>query len=125
MMITTTEREPSLRGTPTYFQLCILEAATRKPIAWNAQTGNDVHADYAYAACHLAIHIEEYLSDEALEELEALSNEPNSTDFNRLLLQFFDREFPGCMALVPRKRRNQFLKGILRAMEDGRFPIGR
>ena len=123
-MISAIEHEPSLRGAPTYFQCCIVEAAARKVIGRDV-TGNDVRADYAYAAWHLAIHIEEYLSDEALEELDVLSNEPNSTAFRRLLLQFLDREFPGCMALVPRKRRNQFLKGILRAMEDGRFPIGR
>ena len=124
-MITTIEREPSLRGAPTYFQFCIAEAATRKVIGRGVNTGNDVRADYAYAAWHLAIHIEEYLSDEALEELDVLSNEPNSTSFRRLLLQFFDREFPDCMALVPRQRRPQFLQGIFHAMEEGRFPIER
>ena len=124
-MISAIEREPSLREAPTYFRFCIAEAAARKVIGRGVNTGNDVRADYAYAAWHLAIHIEEYLSDEALEELDVLSKEPHSTAFRRLLLQFFDREFPGCMVLVPRQRRNQFLKGIFHAMEDGRFPIER
>lgn len=124
-MISTIAHEPSFSGVPTYFRCRILEAATRQPITRNTRTGRYVRADYADAAAHLAIHVEEYLSNEALEELQALSNEANSDTFNRLLLDFFDKELPGCMALVPRRRRNQFLKGILHVMEDGRFPIGR
>ena len=123
MMISTIERERSFSGAPTDFRCRIFEAATREPITRNTKTGRLIRADYAHAAAHLAIHIEEYLSTEALEELQALSDESDSDSFNRRLLDFFDKEFPGCMALVPRRRRNQFLKGILRVMEDGRFPI--
>ena len=124
-MPSTIDREPSLRGAPTYFRCCIAEAATRKILGRGINTDKAIWADYSHPGWHLAIHIEEYLSDEALEELHALADEPNQQKFKTRLLQFFDQEFPGCMALVPRARRHQFLQGIFTAMEDGRFPIER
>lgn len=124
-MITASEREPSLSGAPRYFQCCIAEAEARTTIGLNMKTRKVTCANYANAGYQLAIHVEDYLSEAALEALCALSTERYSSKFNRLILEFFDKEFPGCMALVPPRRRSQFLKGIFRAMEDGRFPIER
>ena len=124
-MHSTIDRKPSLREAPTYFGCCIAEAAIRKILGRDINTGKAIRANYSHPGWHLAIHIEGYLSDEALEELHAVAGEPNQQKFKTRVLQFFDREFPGCMALVPRKRRHQFLQGIFTAMEDHRFPIGR
>ena len=68
--------------------------------------------------------MEDYLTDEAMEELEAIAKESSTARVKRRLLRFFEQEFPGCMALIPVKRRDQFLEGVFRAMEDGRFPTG-
>jgi transcriptional regulator with XRE-family HTH domain len=124
-MATTTEREPSMKGAPSYFRAGIVEAATRKIIGHDAHTGAAVRADYSEPAWHLAIHVEEYLSDEATEELEPIFTIEDAGAFEEAFWAFLTREFPGCVALVPAKRREQFLKGFYRAMEDGRFPFSR
>ena len=117
-------REPSLKGAPSYFRYCVMDAANHKVIGVDEE-GEPDRASYWEPGWHLAIHLEEYLSDEALEDLEELMKEQNEGKFARGLLKFFDQEFPGCMALIPQDRRREFLEGVFTAMEDGRFPIAR
>jgi hypothetical protein len=69
--------------------------------------------------------MDEYLSDEAREELDPIFAIEGTGEFEEAFWAFLKREFPGCVALVPPKRREQFLKGFYEAMEDGRFPWSR
>ncbi len=117
-------REPSMKGAPSYFRFAVMDAAKGKVLGEDEE-GDPIRATYDEAAWHLAIHVEDYLSDEALEELQNLEEESNEANFAKRLLKFFDQEFPGCMALIPTEHRKQFLEGVFRAMEDGRFPIAR
>jgi hypothetical protein len=45
-------------------------------------------------------------------------------DNGDLILRWFDDHFPGCMALVPRERREAFLRGVYQAVEDGDIDLG-
>ena len=101
-------REPSLKGAPTFFRACVYEAAGTA---------------YSHPGWHLAIHVEEYLSGEALEELEQLGKEPKGPRFEKKLLKFLENEFPACLEMIPSKRRRKFMEGVFAAIEDGRFPI--
>jgi len=126
-MTTQTAREPSMTGAPTYFRVGVSEAKHRKVIGHSADTGKPIRADYSYPGWHLAIHVEEYLDDEALEELEQLADSVDrfgGEEFERKIEAFLKREFPGCMALVPNARRTKFMEGVLKAIEEGRFRIG-
>ena len=119
------EREPSMKGAPTYFRLGIVEAAGRKVIGRDVNTGKAVRSDYSVPAGHLAIHLEKYLSEEAYDELDAIFEIDDAPRFEAEFWAFLKREFPACVALVPPKRRAQFLEGFYAALENGRFPWGR
>jgi hypothetical protein len=110
-----------MKGVPTYFKACVVEAATRKTLAYDPNTGKSIRADYSHPAAHLAIHIDEYLSEQALNQLSAIPKAPHDERGKRLL-EFFLKEFPSCMKLIPRRRRDQFLKGIYNVMDQGPFP---
>ena len=77
--------EPSLKGAPNFFRYCVADAAGRKPLGTDEE-GETVLADYSHAGWHLAIHIEDYLTDEAMEELEHLGNEPGGPRFRKKLM---------------------------------------
>ena len=114
-------REPSMKGAPSYFRYCVRDAASQKLLGIT-DDGETIRADYAHPGWHLAIHVEEYLTDEASEELEHIVEETSDSEFQKKLLEFFDQEFPYCMTLIPVKRREKFLEGVLSAWEEGRFP---
>lgn len=122
------EREPSLKGVPNFFRFCVRDAASRKWIGRSKEAGGNSRSDYSEPGYHLAIHAGEYLTEEAEEELTGLQEQIwekkgiEIEELKQILLEFFDREFPGCMALIPRQRRNQFIKGVLRARDDDRLP---
>jgi transcriptional regulator with XRE-family HTH domain len=122
-MATRIEREPSMRGAPSYFRARVVEARERRILGRDMNTGKAARADYSHPGWHLAIHVDDYLEDEALEDLAKLSD-LRGEELERELLAFFDKEFPGCMALIPRERRSQFMRGVFRAIEDERFNIG-
>ena len=118
---TATEGEPSLKGAPSYFRYGIADAASRKIVGTDMNTGKPIRTSYAQPGWHLAVHLKEYLTREAWEELEALFEERGSPlQFERDLIQFLKRELPGCMRLVPPKRHGKFLQGMYRAIEDDR-----
>jgi DNA-binding XRE family transcriptional regulator len=117
------EREPSMLGAPSYFRYGIAEASGAKKVV-DAE-GRTARMGYDSPAWHLAIHLDEYISDEAREELDTIFEVDDDEDFERQFLAFLKREFPGCMALVPTRRYRQFLKGFYDAMEDSRFPWSR
>ncbi len=115
-------REPSLKGAPTFFRACVYEAAGTAVLAIDEE-GKAIRAFYSHPGWHLAIHAEEYLSGEALEELEQLGKEPKGPRFETKLLKFLEKEFPACLEMIPSKRRRKFMEGVFAAIEDGRFPI--
>lgn len=121
-MATDTVREPSMKGAPTYFRACVIEARQRRILGRDINTGRAARADYSHPGWHLAIHVDEYLEEEALEDLARL-RDLRGEELERELLAFFDKEFPGCMALIPRERRSQFMRGVFQAIEDGRFEL--
>ena len=112
-------REPSMHGAPSYFRYGIADASARKVIG-RANTGEVARADYSVPAWHLAIHLEDYLSDEATEDFSALGDLKGEA-LDAALWKFLKQEFPGCIALVPPGRRQQFLSGFHQAIEDGRL----
>jgi hypothetical protein len=78
---------------------------------------------YWGAGYHLAMHVSNYLPydcDEA-EANDELGDALSAGDDARVLA-WFDKYVPRCMALVPRRRREQFLKGVYVAFEEGRVP---
>jgi transcriptional regulator with XRE-family HTH domain len=121
----TVQREPSLRGAPAYFRNGVVQASRRVSVGRDVNTDRSIRVDYWNPGWQLAIHAEEYLSDDAIRELDSLAKSADGKDFERKLLAFLEREFPGCLRLIPRARRSQFMRGVLDAIDDGRFQIRR
>lgn len=90
---------------PIYFRACVLEARTSR-------------IGYAHAGWHLAIHLDDHVEPEALEELGTALISDDSEGATR---KWFEKALPGCTELVPRRRWNTFLKGIELAVEQGRL----
>lgn len=121
-VMTNREREVSLQGVPSYFRYCVIEAQ-RGYVPDGL--GGRIEVDFFHPGWHLAIHLDEYLSDEALDELGHLGKIEDDDVFERELQSFLERECPRCLRLIPQDKRPEFMEGILRAMEEGRFPIWR
>jgi hypothetical protein len=49
---------------------------------------------------------------------------PKEAEDDEGVLAWFDRELPRCMALMPRRRRPQFLKGVYAMFEEVRVKAG-
>ena len=47
-----------------------------------------------------------------------------TADNDDAILSWFDDHFPACMELVPQQRRDQFLAGVLRAVDEGVIELG-
>jgi hypothetical protein len=47
-----------------------------------------------------------------------------TADNDDAILRWFDDHLPACMELVPRQRRDQFLAGVLRAVDEGIIELG-
>lgn len=88
---------------PTFFRACIVEAR---------------RGSYASPGYHLAIHVRRLVdvNDETLDELDAVA----AADDPEALLDWLDRVVPRCMALVPRRRRRTFLRGLALALDHDR-----
>ncbi len=78
---------------------------------------------YADIGWHFGLHMRELVepfgyaaAERKLDRLEAYINAGN---FDKAL-KWFDKEFPRCMALVPKRRRMSFIKGIDLAFEQER-----
>lgn len=113
------ERQPkkpstgTFRGVPTFFRAACAEA----------QRGGE--GGYRGAGWTLALHAEQMLG----EELTGKELKPKLDDVQKAVEKkdaaavaaWFEREFPRCMELVPRRRREQFGLGVLDAADDRRF----
>ena len=98
---------------PSFFRAGCLEAS---------QGGTNT---YATPAWHLAIHLDQQSpydvdqdewSNEIDKLLELCAKEDEGT-----IWQWFTDHYPKCMELVPDRRKDQFVKGILQAYEDDRI----
>lgn len=58
--------------------------------------------------------------DDLIENEGPRDSEPGDAEVDAKVLAWFDRWLPCCMALIPRRRRTAFLKGVYRyVIEDG------
>jgi hypothetical protein len=103
----------NFNGCPTFFWANCLEAR---------QGGK---FGYFLPGWHLSIHIGRLC--EPMEDSELVWWKIRfllhllSINDNKLVIKWFNREFPGCMELIPRKRFKTFLKGVYDAYEAGRI----
>jgi hypothetical protein len=108
------ENASKLSGVPTFFRLGCLEA----------QRGGT--NGYFAPAWHLAIHTEENMPDECEDEelwentLDELRGAAGSDDYDAVW-DWYCRVFPKCMELVPARRKDQFVQGVIKAWEDDRL----
>lgn len=107
-------RGPSLRGAPPAFRNIVLDAKG---------SGRGTRIKYVKAGWHLAIHLEDYLCEGAISDLGRLAFVRDARLFWEQLLQFFERELPGCMELIPPEWRAAFMDGVLNAIDQVQFPI--
>jgi len=70
---------------------------------------------YANPAWHLSYHINQYMDDSEMEELENLAEKKD----NKKIIQWFKFYLPRAMVLIPSHRKESFLKGFWSAVEDG------
>ena len=93
---------------PTFFRGCVARAR-------GSQAG---YSDPGY---HLAIHARELAADDVPDKvIDELDRALAAADAAEQIWQWLRRTLPRCMALVPRRRKPTFLKGIAAAIEDGR-----
>jgi len=108
------ETRPKHTGVPSFFRYGCLEA-TR-----GGESG------YWNAGWHLAIHTYEQMpydieDDEQWEEmLDELREAAGNEDVDAVW-DWYCQVFPKCMELVPIRRKDQFVKGVMQAWEDDRI----
>jgi hypothetical protein len=113
------ERRPPAKGihggVPTFFRACCMTAAS------GGESG------YASPGWHLAsavgsqipydLDLDEWEQEvDALKELLADGDDEGAWDW-------FKRHYPKCMALVPTRRRDQFVQGVRRAYDEDRIEV--
>lgn len=107
---------PHFGGVPSFFRYIVQDAEVQR----NGY-------DYSIAGQELARHTESLMEDgdgpgqDAQSRWEELLALFGAWDDDRVLA-WYDREFPRCMALIPRRRRAQFVKGVAFAVEEGIIP---
>jgi len=100
-------------GVPTFFRACCNEVSLGHLYT------------YAHPAYQLARHLENqqpYNLDEAkwTERIGKLCDLLDSDDTKGVWNWFYEH-FPKCIELVPKRRMDQFVRGVLQAYEDGRI----
>jgi hypothetical protein len=103
---------PKHTGVPSFFRACCREAG---------QGGTNTYRD---AGWHLAIHLcdqspyEIELDDWQgyIEKLKAACEEKDEIE----VWEWFHLHYPKCMSLVPKRRKRQFVAGVLAAYVEGR-----
>ena len=101
-------------GVPTYFRACCVEA--RNGGEWG----------YANAGYHLASALYSQMpydgvdDDEWGTEVDTLLELLADGDGDGVW-QWFGKHYPKCMKLVPSRRKERFVKGVLLAHEEGRI----
>lgn len=112
-------RKPSAHGVhtgvPGFFRACCREASR----------GGDF--GYDHPGYHLAMHLNDQMpydveEDEWTEELATMTDLLTEDDIEGVW-DWFRRRFPRAIKLVPARRREQFVRGVQRAHEDGRIEL--
>jgi hypothetical protein len=98
--------EPLFNGVPSFFRACVREAQNRTN-----------GSDYESAGWHFADLLSETGDDE---EKAAELDRIIVARGDEQLLAFLRREYPRCLALVPPRRREKFIAGVWRAIDEGR-----
>lgn len=104
---------PCFRGVPTFIRALTYDVSTRQP-------GYD---DYGIIGMELGRHTVDMINDaygveDPDERIEQLWTRINANDV-KAILGWYRRNFPACMRLVPSRRRQKFVAGVLRAVEEG------
>ena len=76
---------------------------------------------YSDAGWHLGIHTAHLLEFESDEEFDEKLQELRSLldlEDDEGVLRWYEREFPRCMGLIPKRRQGRFLKGLYSIDED-------
>ena len=115
MPTTLTHHEPALLGAPAFFRNCVTQASRRMSLGGDGGPA----ADYSHPGYQLSLHLEEYLSDELWTELRAIWEPRNMQTLETETFEFLQREFPGCLALVPKQARRKFMEGVMKVLEEG------
>ena len=100
---------------PTFFRACCATAAS------GGENG------YASPGWHLAnalgsqiphdVELDDWVTEvETLQELIAAEDDEG-------VWKWFKQHYPKCMALVPTRRREQFIDGVRRAQDEGRIEV--
>ena len=93
----------SSNALPSFFRAAIFEA-------------RDPELGYANAGYHLARHFDDQVEDD---ELEALAVARAADDDESAVWAWIAVHLPRCAALIPRRRRASFMKGVFQALEEG------
>jgi len=102
-------------GIPSFFRACCADVKCQR-----------LHVGYEHPARELTRHLEDPFTccpedldfdvwDNLLERLGILIRQRDDKGIEA----WFVEHFPKCMALVPKRRRNQFLSGVYDAVEAG------
>ena len=102
-------------GVPTFFKACCYEAS---------QGGS---FGYDHPGFHLANALNTEIPyeldyDEWNSELVTLTELLSGNDIDGIW-QWFCEQFPKCMKLIPERRKQQFVTGVIRAYEDDRIEV--
>ncbi len=96
---------------PTFFRAHVSQAQT-------SRTG------YVEAGYHLAIHVERLIdgdvNEEVVQRLHDLAGRRRDDDWPDEMWNWLKQTLPRCMALVPERRKETFLRGFAKAIEDER-----
>lgn len=108
----------SFDGIPTFFRACCREARTQR----NGYAGPGYHLAIGLAGM-VPYDCDDDDWQEELNKLEALLSptDPGKLRDDNAVWEWFASHYPKCMALVPRRRREQFLKGVYQALDDDRI----
>lgn len=111
------KREPSLKGAPSFFRALVRDASCRRVVGVDLE-GRNARLDYGAPGHELARHIEDYLFDDAAEEWNHLAELTDRAAREKAERAFVAREFPGCLALIPPKRRERFFEGFFAYFDE-------
>lgn len=97
-----------------YIRALVYDVARRKP-----------GYDYSIVGKELARHTVDMVNDaygveDPDERIEQMWTHINAND-EKAIFGWYRRNFPACMRLVPSRRREKFVAGVLQAAEEGLF----
>jgi hypothetical protein len=103
-------------------ETCTTSGACPTFFVGNVITAKCSREGYAEAGYHLAIHMREMVENEVEDHVladldQVVGKHPEQLD---RIWAWMQRVLPRCMRLVPARRKDSFLRGVERALEEGR-----